>query len=147
MIVQMFVINRVEQRVFQHIEKIRNLKHKNTVGLKHVTYTGDDAAEIIDMGANIVGRDNFGLAAFCRYRLGRRLREKINDRRDTSSICFRCDFCAGSTPWISHLSFEKPVRAFRRLNRYQRKVAGLAPKSTIAPLSKFQNARQNLENP
>ena len=45
MIVQMFVINCVEQRVFQHIEKIRNLKHKNTVGFKHVTYTGDDAAK------------------------------------------------------------------------------------------------------
>ena len=99
MIVQMFVINRVEQRVFQHIEKIRNLKHENTVGLKHVTYTGDDAAEIIDMGANIVGRDNFGLAAFCRYRLGRRLREEIDDRRDASSIRFRCDFLR----WIDAL--------------------------------------------
>ena len=95
----MFVINRVEQRVFQHIEKIRNLKHKNTVGLKHVTYTGDDAAEIIDMGANIVGRDNLALPRSAVIVSAVACEKKSMIVRGTGNICFRCDFLR----WINAL--------------------------------------------
>lgn len=65
MIGQMFVINRVEQRLFVNIQKIRDLKNEDPRWCQELACTLCNAGQIVGMGEYVIGCDDLRVALFC----------------------------------------------------------------------------------
>ena len=59
MIGQMFVIDGVEQGIGDDVGQIRNFEYEHAARRQKLPDSGDDAAEVIGMGENVVGGDDF----------------------------------------------------------------------------------------
>ena len=61
-IIQMLVVNRVEQRLLEHIDQVRNLKDKHAVRREQGADSLHNAFQIVDISEDIVSGNDFRLA-------------------------------------------------------------------------------------
>src|SRR5262249_2160413 len=84
---KMFVVNRIELAVFDHIESISELENGDAGWLQKARKAGNEIVNVVDMRNHIVRYYDIGEPAFARQPPGASRPEEIVDSPHPDSIC------------------------------------------------------------
>ena len=101
---EMFMINRVELTILDHIHGISKFKDSDASGLQKPQNAGDKIINFVDMSDHVVRDHQIGLLAFARQLFGTSQAEEIVYRWHPNRVCLshrpvsRIDTEAGNPP-------------------------------------------------
>src|SRR5215471_10296664 len=84
----MLVVDRIEESLLKNINQVRDLKCKDTVRSQQASDALDDAAQIINVGEDIVAGDHFGGSVLCANVSRHFWREKGRPGLNSFASCF-----------------------------------------------------------